>query len=77
MQSMVERGIYHDYFDVKFLASSLFGLIMAPIIILTSTKVLSTENMNSPEWIENISKFIDLALKSATPNRHSAPSLPR
>jgi len=76
MQSMVERDIYNDYFDVKFLASSLFGLIMAPIVILTSTKVLSAENMNSPEWIENISRFIDLALKAATPNKRAAPSLP-
>jgi AcrR family transcriptional regulator len=76
MQAMIDEGVYENHFDVKFLASSLFGLIMAPIVILTSTKVLSTEKMDSPEWIDNISSFIDLALKSPKPKGQAAPSLP-
>jgi AcrR family transcriptional regulator len=64
IQSMVDHGIYHDHFDVKFMASSLFGMVMGPIVILTSTKVLNmSEEIARPEWIDDISRLIDMALK--------------
>jgi AcrR family transcriptional regulator len=70
VKSMMDLGIYKRTFDVKFLNSSIFSIIMGPIIVLRSTDILTMSDKDGPAWIDDIARLIDVALKS--PESHGA-----
>jgi hypothetical protein len=43
---------------------------MGPIIVLRSTDILTMSDKDGPAWIDDISRLIDVALKS--PESHGA-----
>jgi AcrR family transcriptional regulator len=62
--SMIDSGIYHKEFDVKFMTSALFSMIVGPMLLLSSTKVLDiSDQIYSPEWVDDISRLLDRALR--------------
>jgi AcrR family transcriptional regulator len=65
LESLVKSSIYNRSFDIKFVTSSIFSMIIGPIVLLSSTKVLSvSDQLYSGEWIDEISRLIDFSLKS-------------
>jgi AcrR family transcriptional regulator len=59
---MVEKGIYRDCFDIKFVTSSLFSLIMGPIVFNSSKALNIRERLHTSELIDQITRFTDFAM---------------
>jgi len=62
IKSMFDMGIYRNEFDIEFVTSSIFSLIMGPIIFNSNRILNISEKYSVQELIDKITKFTDTAL---------------
>jgi AcrR family transcriptional regulator len=72
LKAMIGRGIYGTSFDIKFVTSSIFSLIMGPIIFKSNKTLNISERLELSGLIDQVSRFADLAL--GLPVQESCPS---
>jgi hypothetical protein len=62
VKAMFDKGIYSNNFNIEFVTSSIFSLIMGPIIFKSSKILNISDRFSIEEMVDQISRFADIAL---------------